>query len=250
MIDKKLLKSRFTKSIQTYNNEAKAQKIIAERMNVILKNNVSVKSPFILEIGCGTGFMSRNIVKTFAPKSFIINDLCHEMEKCFCDLSNSENISYMWGDAESIDFPANQDMIVSCSTIQWFENINIFFKKCHSILKPGGYLAFSTFGKDNMHEFIEMTGHGLSYLPISNIENILSEDYEIIYSKEEIISLTFTSPIDVLYHIKKTGVTATAKHKWTKGKIEEFCNLYREKYELNGKVTLTYNPIYILVRKL
>ena len=60
-------------------------------------------------------------------------------------------------------------------------------------------------------------------------------------SKEEKIKLYFNSPIDVLKHLKLTGVNAIKEHKFTKSSLKEFEKKYYEQYSEDGKVYFSNN---------
>lgn len=159
-------------------------------------------------------------------------------------------VSFLPCDAETLDFPQGTDLITSCSTLQWFADTERFFARCHHFLSDGGILAFSTFGKKNMREIHTLTGHGLEYLSLDNLKVLLSPRFEILYAEEEIVSLPFGTPLEVLRHLKQTGVTGTEKRVWTRGRLQSFCDEYIRMYGNDDRsVSLTYHPIYVLARK-
>lgn len=159
-------------------------------------------------------------------------------------------VSFLPCDAETLDFPQGTDLITSCSTLQWFADTERFFARCHHFLSDGGILAFSTFGKKNMREIHTLTEHGLEYLSLDNLKVLLSPRFEILYAEEEIVSLPFGTPLEVLQHLKQTGVTGTEKRVWTRGRLQSFCDEYiRMCGNDDRSVSLTYHPIYVIARK-
>ena len=62
------------------------------------------------------------------------NDICQEMSACFTDLLGSGQATFLAGDAESLPFPKGQDLIVSCSALQWFVSPALFFERCNTCL--------------------------------------------------------------------------------------------------------------------
>lgn len=249
MIDKALIKERFSKAANSYENEATVQKGIAKKMNDILCHSISSPPSTILEIGAGTGFLSRHLLKTFTHTEITINDLCEDMEAHFTDISDKKGIKFLWGDAEKLLLPKNQNLVVSCSTLQWFEDLESFFKRCNTILSSKGYLAFSTFGCDNLKEISYITGTTLNYHSINYLTQLLSNDFNIIYSNEEHVKIEFKNPIDTLYHLKSTGVSGLKRVRFTKDKLKDFSLQYIKKFGNNGNVSLTYHPIYIVAQK-
>ena len=57
-MNKELIHNRFAKNLKSYDENAKIQKRMAERLMSFI-NNKSPKN--ILEIGCGTGFLTKLI---------------------------------------------------------------------------------------------------------------------------------------------------------------------------------------------
>lgn len=243
--------------------------------------NAALSFRHIAEFGCGTGCYSRLLLRTLQPETLLLNDLCPEMEECIHDLltgggrlprapqaGNASGVLYdadveLYGsspattavsflpcDAETLDFPQGTDLITSCSTLQWFADTERFFARCHRFLSDGGILAFSTFGKKNMREIHTLTGHGLEYLSLDNLKVLLFPRFEILYAEEEIVSLPFGTPLEVLRHLKQTGVTGTEKRVWTRGRLQSFCDEYiRMCGNDDRSVSLTYHPIYVIARK-
>lgn len=249
MINKPLITRRFSRAIESYNREAVVQKQIAHRMSDMLNRYLPRPCNKVLEIGSGTGFLTRRLVDTFHPQELVLNDICGEMSACFTDLLGSGRATFLSGDAERLAFPKERDLIVSCSALQWFVSPELFFERCNALLNRQGYFAFSTFGKDNLKEITSVTGAGLTYRTLEELQQALNVRYEIVTSGEERICLTFDTPLQVLYHLKHTGVTAVRQQAWTKGDLQAFCEKYIRLFGKGDSVTLTYHPIYIIARK-
>lgn len=270
-MDKQLIAERFAKARSTYTREARVQQQVAGKMmriltdvlysaEHILPETLSARFRHIVEFGCGTGSYSRILLQTLQPDTLLLNDLCREMEECVGELCSTQaiprkegstetEVRFLPGDAESLDFPEYTDLITSCSTLQWFNDPEAFFLRCHHALAKDGILAFSTFGTENMHQIRRLTGHGLDYLPAKRLQQLLAPHFDVLHAEEEIVSLSFTTPQAVLKHLKQTGVTGTEKRIWTRGRLQRFCEEYiRQFTDADGNVTLTYHPIYIIAK--
>lgn len=249
MIDKQLVSLRFSRAAETYHQEAVAQQQIARRMAQLLATHLHVPCRRVLEIGCGTGFLTRCLMDTLHPEHLTLNDLCPEMRLCFSDLLDSGCATFLAGDAETRSFPKEQDLIASCSVLQWFRAPEAFFDRCADWLGAEGYLAFSTFGADNLQEVAAVTGRGLHYRSIDELTHALSSRYEVLVATEEHITLTFDTPLRVLWHLKHTGVTALHRQGWTRRDLQAFSERYAALAATPEGVRLTYHPLYILARK-
>lgn len=121
-----------------------------------------------------------------------------------------------------------------------------FFDKAERSLAGQGYFFLSTWGKNNFKEIRSLTKSGLNYLDAEDFETILSKKFEIIHLSEEEVVLNFSSAIEMLQHLKKTGVNAASRGK---SKLNDFCAEYDNEFGKGAKVRLTYHPIYIGLRK-
>lgn len=259
-IDKQLVARRFSHSRSTYDREAYVQRQITEKMmrlltDTLLAEGVScseipIRFGHIVEFGCGTGAYSRLLLRTLQPETLLLNDLCQEMEEYIEELCDGHAVRFVSGDAEALEFPEETDLITSCSALQWFNHPSTFFMRCRHTLTENGMLAFSTFGPTNMHEIRRLTGHGLDYLALEELKNRLSPGFDILHAEEEMVSLSFPTPLAVLQHLKQTGVTGTEKRIWTRSRLHSFCEEYTILFgDTDGHVSLTYHPIYIIARK-
>lgn len=247
IINKALLKRRFTRKLSEYNKLAVCQQHISQHLYDLWLNSDYRKDRKVLEIGCGTGFLTNLYLPTLNPSTLVLNDLCNIPAQYF--KAGNSSYTFIQGDAELIDFDTNTkfDYIVSASALQWFENIVNFFDKAYSLLNNDGVIVFSTFGKKNMKEINSITGLSLNYLEIDQLRDILSVNFEILYLNEEESVLHFDTPIDVIRHIKSTGVNSISDEpKWNKTQLKKFTANYNKTDE---KYPLTYNPIYIIARK-
>lgn len=208
----------------------------------------------MVEFGCGTGIYTRLLIQSLHPDRWLLNDLCPEMEGSLQDVltphSASPSIRFIPGDAELLPLPTDLRLITSCSTLQWFTHPKAFFSRCHKALQHGGVLAFTTFGGQNLAEIRNLTGHGLDYPPLTQLTDMLIQTgFTPIHTMEEVHQLTFDTPTDVLRHLKQTGVTGTEKRMWTRSRLQTFTDNYTDRFgTASGHVTLTYHPIYMIVR--
>ena len=249
-MDKDLIRRRFAKALTTYPGEAHVQQSIARRMVQLVADYTDPSAHRrVLEVGCGTGLFTRQYVTTFHPGEMWANDLCPEAAGLYADME-SPAFHFLPGDAEQIGLPDRLSMVVSCSTLQWFESPERFFGRCRAHLDDGGYLIFTTFGRRNMHEVSSATGRSLPYRTADELRKALEAAFEVTYCDESETTVAFDSPLDVLRHLKMTGVTASGAQAWTRRDLAQFCRRYDGgRRTADGRVTLTYHPIYFVTKK-
>ncbi len=228
MIDKSLVKKRFSKSLKTYNDNALIQKETAKKLIDFLPRK---EFNSIFEIGCATGILTGQIVKNIKFKTYTSNDIV-ENSKAYIDKIIPEN-TFITGDIETIEINQKYDLIIANAVLQWCENTSGTIDKLFSCLNKNGVLAVSIFANDNLKEIQTVLN---IKSPIKTDLNGIIEEYR----------LLFDSPKDVLKHIKATGANALTEYKFTKSSLKAFEEKYKTLYNVNGKVCLTYKPLYII----
>ncbi len=244
MIDKKLMTSRFLKNLKTYDFNAVVQKNMAQQLIKMLPEN---KFNMILEVGCGTGILTQYAVKNIAYAQYMLNDIVQECGQYVSKII-PEGI-FVCGDIEEINFNSKFDLIISNACLQWCCDFEKTVLKLADLLDKDGILAFSVFGEKNLTEIRQITNSGLDYCSQRQIKKIFA-DYDIISIRQDTEKIYFEKPVDILKHLKYTGVNALTETSWTKSKIIEFEKKYNDLFSKNGKVCATYDCIYAVIKKI
>lgn len=247
MIDKQLVRNRFLRSTHSYDQQAIAQQIIANRLLEMLFQH-SFRSEKILEVGCGSGFLTKSFLKKCSPGKIILNDL-YPIQKQLADALIKTNYQFIEGDAENLVWKDKLDLIITSSTIQWFNNPAAFISNCRDCLLPNGILAFSTFLPGNLQEIYQLTGVGLNYFSEETLRLMLDTDFEVLETRSEEIKVHFPSTRHVLKHLSDTGVTGVSTKRWNKESYHEFNNEYEKLFRTDEGLKLTYTPAYFIARK-
>nr|WP_241013532.1 hypothetical protein [Aggregatibacter actinomycetemcomitans] len=107
------------------------------------------------------------------------------------------------------------DLIVSCSTVQWFENRQQFIQSCLERLNQNGVLLFSKFTLENLTEVRKLSGIGLDYPHLCQWYIWLLDAFHLTHLEQTQIQLKFDSPLLVLRYLKETGITAANNQVWS-----------------------------------
>ena len=232
---------QFQKCLNSYDKNA----IVQHHMADILANKIKEISnnyKSIFELGCGTGYLTKKLIERVDYKKYYANDFVNDTK-----LYLPEEVLFLPGDMTTINFPESIDLVVSNAALQWIENIEKLTVKIYNCLNPGSYFVFSTFTQNNFKEFSDISSLSLNYKTQDKLRQILVPRYKIldISNYEEV--LKFPTAMDLLKHLKKTGVNSINAKPWTVKEIKEFCKKYSEKYPQNQ---LTYSAIIIVCQKL
>lgn len=256
LIDKNLVERRFSRAVKSYDREAVVQQDIVDHLRHLMPRELP--SGDILEVGCGTGLLTRELVEQYPSHSIILNDLSPMMLHTALRYTSScsEGASNLLeGDAEDINWPDSLAMVASSSCIQWWNHQNAFFKKSREALVKGGSLLFSTFGPKQMVEARIVLEKGLHYSSLKEIRKTLQElgFYDIkLFEKET--TLYFESLLKLLKHMQLTGVNATGTSPvLTKGTLQKLENRYRAAFcasqGADAPLPLTYHSIWGYCKK-
>lgn len=251
-INLELVKQRFKKGIATYDKHARVQQKMANSLIKRLTSYLNNSPLDIFEIGCGTGLLTREIVKYFNINNIIINDLIEEVEPTIQIILSESNIydtQFISGDINTIHFPQNKNLVVSGATLQWISDIDNFLFKASNSLNDNGILAFSTFGPSNFIEIRKIIKSGLDYHSLEDFTIYTSKRFTTLHMEEWTETLLFNSPAEVLKHIQYTGVGGLTIQRWTKNKLQQFYSAYEQYKTIGNKYPLTYHPQLIILKK-
>lgn len=252
MIDKDLVKQRFSSAIAHYDKEASPQRLVAERIDTLLQERADLPEGLVFEIGCGTGLLSERLWRRYgASHPMLFNDISPDMEAPLREKVGATPL-FTASDAEHAEWESDCALIAAASCIQWWHEPAEFFTKSHRHLRDGGFLAFGTYGERNLHELREVTGKGLTYDSLTTMTRRLEDiGFGEIYVEQRTHTLHFPDLVSLLRHLKLTGVNAiTSTTPWTPKTLAETEALYRRRFATpEGLLPLTYHAIIGTARK-
>ena len=243
-INPKIIKNQFEKSMDKYDENAVVQKLTAQKL---VQKLIKIKKDYIniLELGSGTGILAKELIKNINYKKYYANDLVEKSKKYLSDIV--PEFTFICGNAQKITTPQKMDLIISNAMFQWFSNLEKLKENLLKMLEKDGILAFSTFSPENYREIKQLCGISLEYKTIDELKSIFSKNFEILYTEEFQYTMQFTNPLEILAHMKNTGVNSLTMSHWTFKEVKEFCEKYKSAY---SNLTLTYAPIILICKKI
>ena len=236
-----------------YDQHAKIQQQVCHHL---LDNIAHTQQKSVLEIGAGTGQMTRLLAANIQSQHWLINELCAERSAILQSILPTANI--LIGDAESIQLSAvshsinpsliEHSLIISANAVQWFDNPLNLITKSAQCLQAGGQLVFNTFMSDNFFQIKQLTGQGLHYPTINKWQSALKEaGFEKIVLSTQRIDVAFANPYSVLKHMKLTGVSTNQAQSssnkpflWNKSRLKQFEQDYWQQFSELDKVGQAY----------
>ncbi len=144
--------ARFGAQAAGYEDHAGLQRDVARRLAALLPD---LKAPRVLELGCGTGLLSRHLVARYPDGDFVLTDAAPDMiGECRRNLARTRaRVTYEVMDAGAAGGHDDLDLIVTSMTLHWLRDPVATLERLRALLAPGGVLLFATLGPDSFAEW-------------------------------------------------------------------------------------------------
>lgn len=228
--DCSLIARKFGQASATYNKNAIAQQRIARRLVCNLDRFKITQNADVLEIGPGTGMFSRLYAEKIKPARIDFVDIASVPAMGIAGVEN-----YHCEDAEKWIYENKEtyDCIFSASTIQWFVNIPEFLRNCRRSLRAGGVILMSSFLPGNLGELDPLRPSPIHYHSIESYREWMKRYFTNIEIFTEDITLEFSSPRELMLHLRLTGVSGSAP------------SPHVTPSSLRSIRSITYRPVYL-----
>lgn len=138
-----------------YDEAARIQRAAAGTLAAAIAGSALVPEPRILEIGCGTGFLTGALARMVGPARWTVSDIAPEMV-ARARAGLGLDADYRVIDGEAVDPALGAfDLIASNLAFQWFADLPGAVGRLAERLRPGGLLAFSTMAEGSFTEWTE-----------------------------------------------------------------------------------------------
>jgi len=255
-LNKQTIANSFSKAAVNYEDSAFLQKEVAGRLLERLEL-MNVKPKTILDAGCGTGFCTRILNKTFSKAKVIGVDIAEGMiEQAISQNGFFNKIDYQLGDVEQLPFANNSfDLVFSNLTVQWVKDQSQTFVELNRVLKPGGLIIFSTLGPDTLIELkiswlkVDQDVHVNKFFDMHITgDHVHSAQFENTVMDRDVITLTYKTMLGLMKDLKSIGAHNMDSNRQRgllgKSKFEKLKNAYEDFRWEDGQLPATYEVIY------
>lgn len=194
----------------------------------------------ILEIGCGTGNLTKHLIKKYPKQSLHITDISPAMLRQAQQKNMHEQIQWNTLDAENITTAHKYDLIVANMALQWVIDIDKTIEQLKTILNPGGSLFFTLPAPQSFPQWTS-TLNNLN-LPVGILDFKTPEG---LY-KQEKIEKTYSNTMGFLRSLKAIGA-ASPKENYvplTPAQLKSACHLC----DTTHHGTVTWHISYIQIK--
>jgi malonyl-CoA O-methyltransferase len=242
-LDKEAIRRRFDRAADAYDIFSVVQRGMAER----LVEQIEREPSSILDLGCGTGYLTGLLAKRFPRAQITAVDFAPAM----LELARKRvpSARFLARDIEELEpEPGCYDLIVSNATIQWLTEPEMTLAHLVESLAPKGELQLATFGPRTFWELDHVLAElgcerGLRLPPAQKWETLLAGagiSRIRAHSREERFS--YPDCAAFLRSVKSSGAGYTP-HFLAPGTLAEGMRRYDKRFSNGSGVTVTYEIV-------
>lgn len=110
----------------------------------------------ILDLGCGTARLTRELASQFPDVRFVGLDVSHAM-LAEAGRADDGRVAFVRAEGAALPFAAAFDAVFSAATFHWIPDHSRLFAEIHAALKPGGRLIAQCGGGPNLRRLLDRT---------------------------------------------------------------------------------------------
>ncbi len=218
------VKRAFSGAVESYDVHAVLQREIADRLLAhVTCARISPKR--ILDIGCGTGYFTRHLVREYPKAEVHALDISQMMVVASRKEQKRRMLwhgkrHYVAGDACALPFTGGRfDLVTSNLAMQWVPDPQAMMQEMRRVLAPGGLMVFSTFGRRTLSELRhslaqisnDRAGLVLPFPDVMSLGNALMElPVELPVTDSDLFTLTYPDTMGLVRELKGMGASASA----------------------------------------
>jgi malonyl-CoA O-methyltransferase len=211
----------------------------------------------LLELGCGTGHLTRLLVERFPDATVVATDLSEAMLREAQATWPRELRQPKW---EPLDARAPYhaslppDLVASNALIQWFPDLIAHFRSIRSLAKPGADYLVSGFCRDHFPELETILGSaefgyppGPGHSPDEALEAAERSGWKALLVHEESRPETYASANDFLRHLKASGANRQppANRPLTRSRLQLLVERLSREAGTSDGIRITWKPWFL-----
>ncbi len=186
----------------------------------------------ILEIGCGSGTLTRKLLEKYPDAQFHVTDISPNMIKeAQKNVGKAEHVQWSLMDGEKVSDKRTYDLIVGSMAFQWFEHPEESLSSLRDLLNPTGHLFYTV----PSHRSFKEWRSTLSDLSLRH-SALPAYEWLGIFNEEEIL-INYGTTLNFLRNLKGIGANVPNDnyHMLDVSDLKAACATADQKY--NGKIT-------------
>jgi len=256
-LDKQKIKSNFNRFSKNYNSLANLQKQVAQRLFEIARPEIQ-NSQNILDLGCGTGFITQNILseKEFAQKNIFQLDIAYNM-LLQSNFAPNQHIFNINADIENLPFkPGSFDLVLSSLALQWVNDLDRVLTNIKEIAHQSkSAVVFSIFLDGTLTE-LEKSARELNinlsinnFIALNSLKRIIGANFNNYQIEVQDFTLEHENVLDLIHSIKHIGASYSNKKSGDillkKHDFLELNKFYLKNFNNCGRIASSWKVAYI-----
>ncbi len=247
---------RFSFAAKTYDRHARPQQALAA---TILAKLPDVEPDRILELGVGTGQLTRQLVQRYPRAEINAIDIAPGMVE-FGRRAWGQGPRVIWttGDAQSYRAPEPYPLIVSGSALQWVRELRATFDNVRGNLEAGGSFVFGMMLNGTLQELRqarrEIAPSKMSTFELPTLVQTLDALTDAGFTIRDCLHETYRYPyqdtrslLKILHEQGVTGGSPAAGYApLTRGELDRLIELYQKRSEEQGRVYADYETVVVV----
>ncbi|HLW73859.1 MAG TPA: malonyl-ACP O-methyltransferase BioC [Gammaproteobacteria bacterium] len=254
-LDHRQVQRAFDAAAAGYDAAAVLQREVGERLLERLSLTTLVPAR-VLDVGCGTGRPTRELVRRYPKAQVLGADLAPQMLKAARRRQPwFRGAKFICAEAASMPLAtAAFELVYASLILQWCEDLDATLLEWRRLLKPHGLLLFSTLGPDTLKELraawseVDGYNHVNRFLDMHDIgDALIRAGFVEPVMDVECLTLTYADAPALMRDLKRIGahnVTAGRSRGLTgRGRLAAFARGY-ERFRREGRLPATYEVVY------
>ena len=251
------LSQYFSRSACRYHAHAHFQRQIAATLAE--RTFGSIRPETILEVGCGTGFLTRLLVDRFPEATIDAVDLSSEMIRLARQTLSAPNVRWHVEDMNRLDANRQIDLVASSTALHWGDPVDRFIQRLGRMLRPGGKMIAAVMTAGTLSELQRMRREvAPDQKPTRQLPSVGFLEEALAKARMEIGDLAtvvyrrrFTSSRELIRQLSLSGFTGGPFARndgkpLVRSQLDRLTSRYQHQYcEVDGTVHATFKVTYL-----
>jgi malonyl-CoA O-methyltransferase len=255
-----MIEKRFSAAAETYDRHARPQLSLARSVCDVLPE---IYPEQILELGCGTGQLTRLLVDQFPDVLIDAVDLSKKMvEYSRKKFKRFPQVTWIQGDAQTYRAADSYPLIVSSAALHWVSDLRKTFDNIFQCLEKDGFFSLGMMLNGTLKELLavrsEIAPEKTPPSALPSLEDLVAQlhaaGFKILRKKLSEEEVSYKSATDFLMTIHEQGVTgskiASGRAPLNRSEINRLIEIYQERYRSIDGVYATYETATLLLTRI
>ena len=257
-LNKTGIKRSFAGASKTYDSVAALQRTVG--LQLLRSIDAGKLTGTVLDLGCGTGFLTGELLAHSAYETTIALDIALSMLQTTQNkLADRRDVIYICADAERLPLAEHSITdVFSNLALQWCNDLDAVFTGLKRALKPEGRLVFSTFGPQTLQELksvwatVDDHHHVNTFYREMQLQQFLQHaGFNNCRLESRLYSSRYDTVWSLMQELKQLGahhVMAGRNNKiTTKTAMQQMIAAY-EKHRVAGQIPATFEVISVIAQ--